>query len=147
MNSTVLACVGLLCATHAAVADQQQVTTINGKSLPGIVRGLQNQEVITDQLRPDGNRVLIMKGTRLPGTRVPIHIHKHSGITCIFTGMITDFMEGQSPQQFGPGECFYMPANTPMSAANLGDEPVELIDIFVLPENEPPMTVIEKDLP
>ena len=147
MNSTVLACVGLLCVTHAAVADQQQVTTINGKSLPGIVRGLQNQEVITDQLRPDGNRVLIMKGTRLPGTRVPIHIHKHSGITCIFTGMITDFMEGQSPQQFGPGECFYMPANTPMSAANLGDEPVELIDIFVLPENEPAMSVIEKDLP
>ena len=54
-------------------------------------------------------------------------------------------MEGQSPQVFGPGECFYMPANTPMSAANLGDEPVELIDIFVLPENEPPMTVIEKE--
>ena len=59
--------------------------------------------------------------------------------------MITDFVEGQSPQQLRPGNCFFMPDNTQMPAANLGEEPVELIDILVLPEGEPTMTVIEKD--
>ena len=59
--------------------------------------------------------------------------------------MITGFVEGQSLQQLSPGNCFFMPDNTQMPAANLGEEPVELIDIFVLPEGEPTMTVLEKD--
>ena len=142
-KSIFLGFISLLSTLPCAFAEHQQVTTINGEALPGVVRDLQNQETIIDQVRPDGNRVLIMKGTRMPGTRVPIHIHKHSGITCIFTGIITDYMEGQVPQHFGPGDCFYMPANTPMSAANLGETPVQLVDIFVLPEDEPAMTVIE----
>lgn len=144
LKSTFLAFISLFSTRPCTSAEPQQVTTINGEASPSVVRGSQNQEAIIDQVRPDGNRVLIMKGTRMPGKRVPIHIHKNSGITCIFTGMITDYMEGQLPQHFGPGDCFYMPANTPISAANLGETPVQFVDIFVLPEDEPAMTVIEK---
>ncbi len=36
-----------------------------------------------------------------------------------------------------------MPADTPMSAANLGKEPVILVDNFVLPSGEQTMRVIE----
>ncbi len=39
-----------------------------------------------------------------------------------------------------------MPADTPMSAANLGKEPVILVDISVLPSGEQPMRVIESGL-
>ena len=38
-----------------------------------------------------------------------------------------------------------MPPCTPMSAANLGDEDVELIDIFIGPPNEEYITILEPD--
>ena len=44
---------------------------------------------------------------------------------------------------FPAGTCYYMPADTPMSAANLGAEDVRLIDTFVLPPGAAPMTVLE----
>ena len=36
-----------------------------------------------------------------------------------------------------------MPANTPMSAANLGTVDALLIDTFVLPFDVPPITIME----
>ena len=75
--------------------------------------------------------------------RVPIHIHQISGLTCIISGQITDFVEGQTKKVFGAGDCYYMPAETPMSAVNLGAKPVVLVDIFVLPDGEKSMKVIE----
>ena len=127
----------------SAFAQGGQVELINGKKLPGVIQGLTNTKTLVDRTRPDGNRILAVRGIRLPGTRVPIHVHDHSGLTCVVSGQITDFVEGENDQVFGPGECYYMPEKTPMSAANLGQDPVMLIDVFVLPPGEAPMRVVE----
>jgi len=127
----------------SADAEMKFVKTINGKNLPGVIKSLVNTKTLVDAIRPDGQRILAVRGTRLPGTRVPIHIHQFSGLTCIISGQITDFVEGQTKKVFGAGDCYYMPAETPMSAVNLGAKPVVLVDIFVLPDGEKSMKVIE----
>ena len=136
----------LLNASLATAAQAESVKVINGKSLPGIIKSLTNTKTLIDEIRPDGQRILAVRGTRLPGTRVPIHVHDHSGLTCVVSGQITDFVEGEDNQIFEAGDCYYMPDQTPMSAANLGKEPVILVDIFVLPPGEPPMRIIESGL-
>jgi hypothetical protein len=52
------------------------------------------------------------------------------------------------PMVHGPGDWYYMPPNTPMSAAN-NDEFVdaELIDIFIVPPGQPEITIIEPGWP
>lgn len=129
-----------------AYANIEPVKTINGKSIPGTIKPLVNSKTLVDEIRPDGKRILAVRGTRLPGTRVPIHIHEFSGLTCVISGQITDFVEGQNDNVFGPGDCYYMPAATPMSAVNLGKDPAVLVDIFVLPVDEMPMKVIESGI-
>ena len=52
----------------------------------------------------------------------------------MLSGEITDFVEGKSPQKYPAGTCYYMPPNTPMTAANLGEKDAILIDTFNLPE-------------
>lgn len=126
-----------------AYTEMKPVKTINGKSLPGAIKRLVNTKTLVDEIRPDGQRILAVRGTRLPGTRVPIHVHQFSGLTCVISGQVTDFVEGQTEKVFGAGDCYYMPAETPMSAVNLGTKPVVLVDLFVLPDGEKPMKVIE----
>ena len=116
---------------------------INGIKPQGRVADLVNSTKLIDAIRPDGMQLLVFKGTRLPGTRVAIHIHEFSGYTCVLSGQITGFVEGKENATYGPGECYYMPANTPMSAANLGDKPAVLIDSFVVPPGKPVITKIE----
>ena len=61
-----------------------------------------------------------------------------------FLGYITDFFAGEDDQVFGDGDCYYMPHDTPMSAANLGKVLVILVDNFlVLAPGEVPIRVIE----
>ena len=88
-------------------------------------------------------QLLVFKGTRLPGTRVAIHIHEFSGFTCVLSGEITGFVEGHEAATYGPGECYFMPANTPMTAANLAGKPAVLIDSFVVPPGKPVINKIE----
>ena len=142
MNKLVFAAISAFTLPFAAFA-QKPINTINGEIPPGVVRGLVNTKTLIDEIRPDGNRVLSVRGTRLPGTRAPIHIHEYSGMTCLFSGQLVFRSKGKPNRVFGPGDCYHMPANTPMSASNRGSEPVNLVDIFVLPIGESPAKVIE----
>ena len=45
------------------------------------------------------------------------------------------------------GDWYYMPPNTPMSAANEGTVDAELIDIFLVPPGQPSITIIEPGWP
>ena len=56
-------------------------------------------------------------------------------------------MEGAKPQKWPAGACYYMPPNTIMSAANLGEEDATLIDTFSLPPGEPTITILEPGYP
>ena len=119
------------------------ITTINGATPPGKLQPLANTSTMLDTKQSDGLRLLVTKGTRLAGTRVAIHVHEYGGHTCVLSGEITDFVEGKANGRYPAGTCYYMPANTPMSAANLGKEDAVLIDTFVLPFGAPPITIME----
>lgn len=152
MKHTLLAAALLnMLASFAAQAQQAcdlggfDVTTeINGFAPPGRVEGLKNTVVMMDRLLPSGDRIVVTRGTRLAGTRASIHVHKYGGHTCVLSGAITDFVEGMAPGLFPANTCYYMPANTPMTAANLGTEDAVLIDTFILPLGEDTITIIER---
>jgi quercetin dioxygenase-like cupin family protein len=116
---------------------------INGETPPGKLQPLVNTSTMLDTKQSDGNRLLVTKGTRVAGTRVAIHVHQYGGHTCVLEGTITDFVEGKPNGIYPAGTCYYMPANTPMSATNLGTEDALLIDTFVLPFGVPPITIME----
>ena len=126
------------------------VTTINGQPLPGEMKPLQNVQSLVpmDYIDSFGREVIIHRGIRKAGTRVGIHIHEYGGYTLVLSGTITDYVEGMDPMVHGPGDWYYMPPNTPMSAAN-NDEFVdaELIDIFIVPPGQPEITIIEPGWP
>jgi len=62
-------------------------------------------------------------------------------------GVITDFVEGITNTLNPTGHYYYMPANTMMSAANFSGENVKLMDIFITPPGQPPITVLEPGYP
>jgi hypothetical protein len=57
------------------------------------------------------------------------------------------FVEGQPNTTSPAGTCYWMPANTPMVAANLGTEDVLLMDIFDVPAGKQTFTAVETGLP
>ncbi|MDB4475881.1 cupin domain-containing protein [Pirellulales bacterium] len=126
------------------------VTTINGQTLPCEMKPLQNviDLVPSGYIDSFGREVVIHRGIREAGTRVGIHIHEYGGYTLVLSGTITDYVEGMDPLVHGPGDWYYMPPNTPMSAANNDEsEDAELIDIFIVPPGQPEITIIEPGWP
>lgn len=137
----------LLAPAGAASAELESTTTINGEVPPGVPAKLVDLTVITDTVQVDGNRLLVQQGIRKPGTRAPIHSHDYGGRTCVLSGTITDFVEGSDPMIFPADSCYDMPADTAMTAANLGDDDVLLVDTFILPPSEPTIIVLEPNWP
>lgn len=137
--------VGAFCVPAVSGDVPKPVNTINGQTLPGEVAGLVDVSTMLDTIDANGNQVIVSKGTRKAGTRVKIHVHEHGGHTCVLTGEITDFIEGQEPQKFPAGTCYYMPPNVPMSAANLGTVDAVLIDTFIVPKGAPTITILEHE--
>ena len=150
-----LICAALLVCGNEGLAQQPAtntevsgpVTTINGHVPPGILAPLENVRVMIDTIDADGNRLVVMQGIRRAGTRVGIHIHEFGGHTCVLAGAITDFVEGHGAKRFPAGTCYYMPPDTPMTAANLGTEDAVLIDTFILPPGSPTITILEPGYP
>jgi len=123
-------------------------TTINGEPPLGRPLPLQNVEMVADEITGD-EQVIADVGTRKAGTRVGIHVHEYGGATFVIggKGKITDFVEGFPNAEYSVGSYYYMPANIPMSAANLTDKGVRLMDVFVTPVGEPVITFIEPGYP
>ena len=153
VRGPVFAVTGMLALTlvttgAAAVAqDEGPITTINGEVPPGELLPLQDVVSLLDTIDGQGNHLVVTRGTREPGTRVGIHVHGYGGYTCVLSGVITDFVEGKEPAEWPAGTCYYMPPDTPMSAANLGTEPAVLIDNFTVPPGEPTITILEPGWP
>ncbi len=143
----IAAIAALLCTPGVASAELGSTTTINGEVPPGVAAKLVDLTVVTDTIQVDGNRLLVQQGIRKAGTRAPIHYHDYGGRTCVLSGTITDFVEGSEPMIFPAGSCYDMPEDTVMTAANLGDEDVLLVDTFVLPPKEPTIIVLEPNWP
>ena len=133
----------LTLASNPGIAAADPVTMINGSPPPGILAPLAGVTTMIDTIQADGNRLVVMQGIRTVGTRTPIHFHGFGGYTCVLSGIITDFIEGEEPATFSAGSCYVMPPDVAMSAANLGTEDAHLIDNFSLPPWADTMTVLE----
>ena len=142
-----LALAALLTPSTVASAELGSTTTLNGEVPPGVPAKLVDLTVVTDTVQVDGNRLLVMQGVRKAGTRAPIHYHSYGGRTCVLSGTITDFVEGSEPMLYPAGSCYDMTKDTAMTAANLGDEDVVLVDTFVLPPKDASIIVIEPNWP
>ena len=143
-----LLAIGALVAQPAvAAAELGSTTTINGQVPPGVAAKLVDLTTMIDTVGDDGSRLLVVEGIRKPGTRAPIQYHDHEGHTCVLSGTITNFVEGADPMTVEAGDCYTLPPDTAMTAANLGTEDVRLIDTFVLPPAQPAIIVLEPDWP
>ena len=118
-------------------------TKINGASVPGTMASLVNSVVLLNIVNAQGQRVKIIKSIRKAGTRVGIHVHKYGGYTLILSGEMTDYVQGKPIKKYGANSGYYMPPCTPMSASNLGNEDVVLIDIFIGQPGEPFIEILE----
>jgi hypothetical protein len=117
--------------TAAAVA--AEAITVNGQVIPARILLLQEKSVMLDAVDERGNRVLVIRGKRLAGTRAAIHMHLVPGHTCILSGEITAFFEGREPTSHPAATCFILPEYRPMAAANLGTVDAMIVDHFSLP--------------
>lgn len=138
-----MSCLAFFGTQAHASPPKEPVSAINGQTPPGRVAPLEGITVLLDTVTPDGKRLLVERGTRLAGTRVAIHEHDFGGYTCVLSGEITDFVEGQPSKTYPAGSCYYMPPQTPMTAANLGDVDAVLIDNFRVPPGAPAMRILE----
>jgi len=122
--------------------------TINGRVPLGNLEAMEGDEPAIDTVI-DGKRLIVNVGIRKAGTRVGIHVHESGGLTFVMgeEGAITDFVEGFPERTFPTGTYYYMPYNTPMSASNLTNSDVQLIDIFYFPVDGLPITIIEEGYP
>lgn len=134
-------------STTVAFSTATNITKINGSVPPGEPLPLQNVKTLIDTIDAFGHRLVVTEGTRKAGTRVAIHVHKYGGHTCVLSGEITDFVDGREPTVHPANSCYYMPANTLMSASNLGAEDAVLIDAFNVPLGQPTITIREPGWP
>lgn len=131
------------------VAWEFGTTTVNGKVPPG-----DPSLPLTDTLNvmnlTDGyKQITVNQGTRLAGARASIHIHQYGAATFVIggKGADTDISDGHHRTRHPKGSYYYMPANTPMTAANLTDHNVRVMNLFVLPVGIPGTTFIEPGAP
>ncbi len=134
---------------HATgVAWEFGTTTINGKTPPG--QAIPLQDVVTVMNTVDGyEQILVTKGTRGAGERASIHVHQYGATTFVIggKGADTDISQGHRTTKYPKGTYYYMPANTPMTAANLTKHDVTIMNVFVLPLGVPGTTFIEPGAP
>lgn len=132
---------------HAALSAESHshaaVRTLNGQELPVGMRKLQDVKMMLNATDTTGNRVYVTMGTRKAGTRAAIHTHPFGGHTCVLSGEITAYIEGQEPSKQAAGSCYLMPPNVPMAAVNLGREDAVLIDTFILPPGVDEIMLLE----
>jgi len=134
-------------STTTTYPTAKDITTLNGKSVPGRMLGLLDVSTMLGTVKANGLQLTVIRGIRPAGTRVAIHTHEYGGHTCVLTGVLTDFVEGKEPATHPAGTCYYMPPDTLMAVANLGTEDVVLIDNYNLPVGAPTITIREPGWP
>jgi quercetin dioxygenase-like cupin family protein len=133
---------GSMTAQDHSQHTEHEVTTINGEVPPNTPTMVTDSTIILDVVQ-DGQRHLVYRDERPPGTRAPIHEHPYGGATCMISGEMTLYLEGSEPQVAGPGDCYWMPPGLPMTGVNSGDEVAVLHDMFTVPDGQAVWIVVE----
>lgn len=136
--------------TQAVNPNIEQSDRINGKPLPNkpsktmFESRLITQEVTDARGKPTGWVVVTSRSVRDQGTRSPIHVHPHGGQTCVVSGEMSLYLDGEPTiQTAGPGDCYWMPAGRRMSGVNSANSRTIMIDTFVVPKGEQVWIVVE----
>lgn len=102
------------------------------------------QDILDGQGQSTGWTIVTSRSVRDKGTRSPIHVHPHGGQTCVVTGEMSLYLDGEpTVQKAGPGDCYWMPSGRRMSGVNSADSPTIMIDTFVVPHGEQVWIVVE----
>lgn len=136
--------------TQAPNPNIERSDRINGKELPNkATKTMFERRLLTiDQLdargKPTGWVTVTSRSVRDRGTRSPIHVHPFGGQTCVVSGEMSLYLDGEpNVQVAGPGDCYWMPAGRRMSGVNSADTPTIMIDTFVVPKGEQVWIVVE----
>jgi len=146
-----------LTQTNSAVANSNlpnpniaRSNLINGKEIPNkATKTMFESRLLTvEQLdakgNPTGMILVTSRSVREKGTRSPIHVHPFGGQTCVVSGEMSLYLEGEKEiKTAGPGECYYMPAGRRMSGVNSAAGVTIMIDTFVVPKGEQVWIVVE----
>jgi quercetin dioxygenase-like cupin family protein len=99
----------------------------------------------TDAKGNDTGMVLVTsRSVRDKGTRSPIHVHPFGGQTCVVSGEMSLYLDGEPDiKTAGPGDCYYMPPGRRMTGVNSADTRTIMIDTFVVPAGEQVWIVVE----
>jgi len=135
---------------HAVNPNIERSNKINGQELPMTPsKSMFETRLLTvDQLdakgKPTGMVLVSSRTVRQEGTRSPIHVHPFGGQTCVISGEMTLYLEGEKVNKVaGPGECYWMPAGRRMSGVNTSKSATIMIDTFVVPKGEQVWIVVE----
>lgn len=131
----------------------EQSDKINGLVLPNKPgRAMAEHRVVTELITdakgaPTGWIIISSRASRDVGTRAPIHVHPYGGQTCVLSGEMSLYLDGEPiNKKAGPNECYWMPAGRRMSAINTGTTTSTFVDTFVVPEGEQVWLVVEPGL-
>jgi len=140
----VLVLVALAVSPGVAAAGMEplpDVTTINGVVPPMKTTFAYKAVRLSVGNNGNGMQTIVIRTTRLAGTRSPIHTHDFGGTTCILKGQMTLYMDGHKPNTKKAGFCYFMPPGHLMSGVNTGKITTVLLDIFTVPIGDPVWTV------
>jgi quercetin dioxygenase-like cupin family protein len=123
---------------------------INGKELPNKPsKTMFEQRLLTVEHtdakgKPTGYVTVTSRSVREQGTRSPVHVHPFGGQTCVVSGEMSLYLDGEPAiQKAGSGECYWMPAGRRMSGVNSANQATIMIDTFVVPKGEQVWIVVE----
>lgn len=117
---------------------------LNGSEPRGVIAKSIREEKLSEGVDSNNLAFVVMRTTRAPGTRTPIHQHDFGGTTCVLAGQMTLFLEGAEPRTAVAGECYYMPSGKRMAGSNTGTDNAVMLDIFHLPQGQPVWRVVEE---
>jgi quercetin dioxygenase-like cupin family protein len=77
----------------------------------------------------NGEQMMMVLNSTLPGHTVPIHAHPHEQIGMVYSGSAI-LRIGEEEREVVQGDFYCIPANVPHGDTCLGDEPFVMLDIF-----------------
>jgi quercetin dioxygenase-like cupin family protein len=123
---------------------------VNGKIPPNTpTKTMFESRLLTEpQTDAKGNKtgmvLVTSRSVRDKGTRSPIHVHPFGGQTCVVSGEMSLYLDGEPEIKVaGPGDCYYMPAGRRMTGVNSADTRTIMIDTFVVPAGDQVWIVVE----
>lgn len=119
----------------------QSMAPADGETVE-VVDGVYITQLVT------GERMNVQHFHIEPGARVPVHSHDHEQVGYVVHGTFTFYLDGDAPATedgdtdeteyvISPGESYAIPSGVAHAAENRADIPVDGVDVFSPPRENP----------